>query len=295
MPLVFNDLLRLAGLDPEDVSVILHTTSLRPLRSMLRYLAAERRDLFDAYQAVHSDQATATLRRRNLVATFLPFDDGRLLFERLYRIAAAEDRPTTEIYANPAYRELEDAYGATDTGPDRNIAARETQVHFTLEPVDALEDLRGRIVIPAPVGRTYVRIAGRLDATVLALLERPAFVPSPPNWDSFVVSGGFVRSLPRNWAERLRHWRGVYLIVDETDGARYFGSAYGHENLLGRWNDHVRADRGVTVELADRDPTNFRFSILQLVAPTETAENVIALENNWKLRLHTREHGLNLQ
>ncbi|WP_165905272.1 GIY-YIG nuclease family protein [Rhodovulum euryhalinum] len=283
----------MAGLDPSDVSVILHTTNLRPLRRMLQYLAAERRDLFDAYQAVHSDQATSTLRGRELVATFLPFEEGRLLFEGVYGIAAAEERPTAEIYANPAYRELEEVFGATDTGPDRNVALRDRQVHFTLEPRDELADLRGRIVIPVPVGRTYVRIATRLEAHVLTILETPAFVPPPPAWDEFVIAGGLMRSLPRDWSERLRQWRGVYLIVDETDGARYVGSAYGADNLLGRWSDHVRGERGVTVELAARDPANFRFSILQLVSPTETAESVIALENNWKLRLHTRDHGLN--
>lgn len=295
MPLFFNDLLRIVGFDPQDVSIILHTTSLQPLRNMLRYLAAERRDLFDAYQAVHSDQATATLRGREFVATFVPFERGRLLFEGFYRIAAAEERPTAEIYADPAYRELEKAFGATDTGPDRNISKRERQFHFKLEALDALGDFRGRLVIPVPTGRTYVRIAARLDAVILALLERPAFTPPPPSWDEFVVPGGLIRSLPRDWSELLRQWRGIYLIVDETDGARYVGSAYGTENLFGRWCDHVRADCGVTVELSERDPVNFRFSILQLVSPTETADMVIARENNWKIRLHTRDFGLNLQ
>jgi len=99
--------------------------------------------------------------------------------------------------------------------------------------------------------------------------------------------------LPQNWAARLREWRGVYLITDETDGARYVGSAYGQENLLGRWQAHVARDRGVTRDLARRDPVNFRFSILERVSPDMAADEVIALEHDWMDRLHTRRYGLN--
>ncbi|MBL4559231.1 MAG: hypothetical protein JKP98_25855 [Rhodobacteraceae bacterium] len=41
------------------------------------------------------------------------------------------------------------------------------------------------------------------------------------------MTGLELRALPASWAPVLREWRGVYLIVDQTDGARYVGSAYG--------------------------------------------------------------------
>ena len=99
--------------------------------------------------------------------------------------------------------------------------------------------------------------------------------------------------MPSAHAARLREWRGVYLIVDEADGQRYVGSASGAENLLGRWQAHVARDRGVTAELGKRDPTGFRFSILELLAPSASAEEVLAIEGNWKDRLATRSWGLN--
>jgi len=99
--------------------------------------------------------------------------------------------------------------------------------------------------------------------------------------------------LLQNWAARLREWRGVYLITDETDGARYVGSAHGQDNLLGRWQAHVARDRGITRELARWDPANFRFSILERVSPAMAADEVITLEHDWMNRLHTRRHGLN--
>ncbi len=81
--------------------------------------------------------------------------------------------------------------------------------------------------------------------------------------------------------------------LDRTDGARYVGSAYGETNLLGRWLTHVDGDGGVTVQLARRNPADFRFSILERVSPDMEARDVIAIEHGWMTRLHTRTHGLN--
>ena len=56
---------------------------------------------------------------------------------------------------------------------------------------------------------------------------------------------------------------------------------------------HDAAATGVTVRLADRNPVNFRFSILERVSPDAPAEEVIALEQTWMERLGTVEFGLN--
>jgi hypothetical protein len=293
MALTFNDLLHLSGVAPAEVTLILHTTTQQPLREMLPHLAQHRRDLFDAYQAVHSDQATATLRNRPLMASFLSLDGGRLLFEGLYRIAAADLVPAGTLYADPAYAELEAGFGAADTAPAVNMAARDAQVRFTFAPDDRMATLRGRVVIGRPAGRAYARVAAQTEAPVRAVLEEPAFDPAPPDWRDMVIPARFLRALPVRWAERLSQWRGVYLIVDQTDGARYVGSAYGAENLLGRWRAHVAGDRGVTAELQHRDPAGFRFSVLDLVAPAAPPAEVIAVEQARKRRLDTVRFGLN--
>lgn len=295
MPPSLNDLFHLQGVSPEDVSLIFHMTQAQPFRDMLPYLARERRDLLDAYQAVHSDRAAASLKKRPLAATFLPLRGDRMLFEGLYRVSSFAQRTTKEIYANPAYAEIEQVYGDVATAPARNIAQRLSQDFFDLEPLPEMSDLRGRLVVPAPAGRTYVRLAENLNAPVLGLFEESKFVAPPPDWDRFIVKSGLLRSLPSEWSERLRGWRGVYLIVDQTDGARYVGSAYGRDNLWGRWIEHTRQEQGATKELKFRDPANFRFSILQLISPTATVEETVACENSWKQRLDTIANGLNSQ
>jgi hypothetical protein len=50
---------------------------------------------------------------------------------------------------------------------------------------------------------------------------------------------------------------------------------------------------GGNIELQNRDPKRFRFSILQRVSPDMEPADVIAVEATWKVRLHTREFGHN--
>ena len=79
-----------------------------------------------------------------------------------------------------------------------------------------------------------------------------------------------------------------------ADGKAYVGSAYGENNLLGRWLNYAARGHGGNRLLRGRDPTGFRFTILQRVSPDMEATDVIRLEATWKQRLHTRHPcGLN--
>ncbi len=100
--------------------------------------------------------------------------------------------------------------------------------------------------------------------------------------------------LPPSWQAELSRWRGIYLITVEGEGARYVGAAYGEHNMLGRWRAHVAGEMGVTKELSLRNSETFRFSILELLAPDATMDEVIACERCWMDRLHTIEYGLNV-
>jgi hypothetical protein len=58
--------------------------------------------------------------------------------------------------------------------------------------------------------------------------------------------------------------------------------------------DYAARGHGGNVLLRQRDPSNFRFTILQRVSPDMEQDEIVALENSWKKRLHTREpYGLN--
>lgn len=289
----FNLLLRDGGFDPAQVSVILHTTNLHPLRELLPLIVADHPDLFDAYQSVHSTPATAALAARPYAASFVPLAGRRMVFAGLFAVRSEGAFPVAEIYADPRFARLEQAFGATDTGPEANLAGGGRQVRFAFARLEPLSDLVGRLTIAAPDGRTYVRIAANLDADIAGISEDSLLRRHPPEWREMILSATELRSLPRDWAARLAEWRGVYLIVDQADGARYVGAAYGAQNLLGRWRAHVAGDRGVTIELALRNPASFRFSILQRLDPDLAPDQVIGIEHDWIRRLDTMRNGLN--
>lgn len=93
--------------------------------------------------------------------------------------------------------------------------------------------------------------------------------------------------LPPSWRAALSHWCGIYFIYDQSDGKGYVGSAYGQDNLIGRWDCYARTGHGGNVELRGREPKNFTFSILERVEDGSSVAEVVAIENSWKKRLHT--------
>jgi hypothetical protein len=165
---------------------------------------------------------------------------------------------------------------------------------FDLQPTPVCQDWKGKLVLDWPGGeRSWCRWADRNAFPIQAILEESILVPRMPTWEKLVLSWDKLKILPNSWKPILSQWRGIYLIFDISDARGYVGSAYGTENLLSRWSEYAVSGHGGNKQLHDRDPQNFRFSILQLVAQDMPADAVIALEGTWKDRLHTREFGLN--
>lgn len=286
-------LLRGEGLEVNDVAVRFHVSNRPRLDQILPWLADERPDLFDAFQNQHGPQAEAVLKRRRYLCSFVTSHGADYVFAGLYENRGSRFRTMEEFDADPLRIELQRLCDE-DTFVERGRQKREAgRLEFQLEPMTALVDLIGRLRVAKPSGRAYARLAENLDCPVIEITRKRQLTPPPPEWRDFIVTADELQRLPRGHALRLAGWRGVYLITDDRDGARYVGSACGAENLLARWRAHVAREKGVTAELGHRDTGSFRFSILQLLLHDADEAEVLALEANWKARLHTREWGLN--
>lgn len=298
MSLVFNDLLEKAGIPPDQANVMLHAPSEPSLRRVLPALVQTRRKAVETYQASHNAPATRALKKgRPYVASFVRTDSAKaagaskMMFMGIYENCGWTDRRMEEIWADPEVQFLRETFGIA-YGEDLDLADGRW-AWFDLRLSDKLSDIQGRLLISARLTQNYVRLAENLEAPVLGILEQGMFDAPLPNWRELVLNAATLRALSPGWAARLAEWRGVYLIVDEADGERYVGSAYGKENLLGRWRAHVAGERGVTAKLRERNPARFRFSILERVSPDELPEDVIGREMTWIERLDTRRYGLN--
>ena len=84
--------------------------------------------------------------------------------------------------------------------------------------------------------------------------------------------------LPTRWKSAISAWRAIYYIFDTSDGKGYVGSAYGGENLLGRWKTMLPVGTEETAFFGNAILSNFRFTILSESRPTWTRATLFGLK-----------------
>lgn len=290
----FNDLLAIHDLSPNDVALALHKPRSTAERTALCTMIDEDFEAFNAYQSTHSSIAEATLKARALVASFMMAKDGHMTFVGLFANKGAQPFAQAGADTRDLFARMTQKLGRGDAQcAEADLDALQHRLLFDLVRLDAMSELSGRLIVQDPGARTYMRLAERTSLPVVELTRQARMTPPLPDWDALVLMAHDIRHLPHDWRIRLAAWRGVYLIVDRRDGARYVGAAYGSENLFGRWSQHVSGEVGITKELVQRDPAGFQFSILELLSPTAMAEDVIGAERKWMKRIGTVDFGLN--
>jgi hypothetical protein len=134
-----NDLLQKNGIDPEQVVVLRHSSKAPKLNRVIGHLAANRPDLFNAYQQTQSVQAEAVMKNANAryVASFIGHEPGKALFVGLYAMGASRPLTREEFWRIPAYAELKENYGLIGFGDEDT---RSTVLWFDLTLTDPFAD-----------------------------------------------------------------------------------------------------------------------------------------------------------
>lgn len=290
----FNDLLDRKKIDPSQVIVLRHRPPEPELGKVLPWLAADRPEIFNAYQQTQGaklEKAMKDIPSPGYVASFIGNEPGQALFVGLYSIGASKPISQEEYWQIPAYIEMK-AFGMEGFTEKEG---RPSVLWFDLALTDFYAQWKGKLIVGwPPPERSWWRRAHRNDIPVLAVLEESALDKKMPEWKEIILSWEQLRFLPNRLKSVLREWRGIYYIFDVSDGKGYVGAAYGDGNLLGRWTDYASTGHGDNRLLRHRVPQNFQFSILQRVSPDMEPKDVIELEGTWKKRLHTRQpYGLN--
>lgn len=291
MKVTFNDLLRKEGMELEKILVLRHRPKEAKLNKVLPWLAVERPELFNAYQQTQGEKVEKAMQTAKYVAAFLGREAGRALFVGLFSVQGWRSMPKEECERLAETQELYRLGMQGFSGDDQ----RSTILWFDLVLTDFYASWMGKLVIDWP-GRelSWWRWADRNHFALHAVHEESVLDAVMPSWDTLDLSWEELQVIPRRWKAALKEWRGIYFIHDQSDGKGYVGSAYGEENLLGRWKGYADSGHGGNKLLKGRDPRNFRFSILQRVSPDLSQEDVVEIENTWKIRLHTRPpFGLN--
>jgi hypothetical protein len=284
-----TDLLQKHEISPASVLVLRHRPQEPKLRKALQCLAAERPDLYNAYQQSQFPKVEKAFMRAKYIASFIGIDAGKALFAGLYAVDGSRPQSYEEYWNIAANKELNATYGMGGISRSR----LSTLWFDLILSNDFYPTWRGRLVIRWPgLERSWWRWADRNTFEIDAIRES-AFEQAMPKWEELVIMWSKLKVLPTKWKSRLCEWRGIYYIWDSSDGRGYVGSACGPENILGRWLNYAISGHGGNRELRKRDPNNFQFSILQRVSPDMPPDEVKQVEETWKARLHTRECGLN--
>jgi len=287
-----NDLLQKKAIDPRQVLVLRHRPYEPELSKVLPWLAAEKPDVFNAYQQTQGEKLEKVMANdAGYVASFIGCEAGKAVFVGLYSIGASRPITVEEYWRVPAHIELK-RFGMKGFTEERG---RPSCLWFDLALTDFYVPWKGKLIVTwPPPERSWWRRAHRNSFPIFAVLEDNALVADMPEWERIVFKWDELSILPTRWRSALKEWRGIYYIYDESDGKGYVGSAFGDENLLGRWLSYAKSGHGGNVLLRKRDPQRFRFSILQRVSPDMAVAEITRLESAWKERLHTNAPlGLN--
>jgi hypothetical protein len=288
--LELRDLLDKAEIEPRRTIVMRHRPSEPGFRRVMPWIAAEHEDLFMAYQHTQDLREEKAMLEANHLISFIGMKPGEAVFVGIYGIGEARKLTYKQYWQVLEHRKLQQL-GNTGFSIDEG---RDTIRQFETPLLDHFAEWKGRMIVNWPGGeRSWYRRAHKNEFRIKAINEASAFAPPMPNWDQMIVNWSDLPMLPSSWRASLSEWRGIYYIIDQSDGRGYIGSAYGKENILGRWRSYAQSGHGGNIELRKRDPENFIFSILQRLSPDLTAAEVIQIENSWKERLHARRFGLN--
>jgi hypothetical protein len=104
------------------------------------------------------------------------------------------------------------------------------------------------------------------------------------------------RNNREDWRAALENVKGVYLIVDKSNGKKYVGSAYGDAGIWSRWGCYIGTGHGWNDELTtlikkegfEYARKNFKFSILEYRSMRTDDSTIINRESYWKEVLITR-------
>ncbi len=179
----------------------------------------------------------------------------------------------------------------------------ENNYFFDLKPAEQLSDLKDRLIIDWGKATVSWHQWASNDKVVLAIQSNPKYTFN--GYENVILGYDELKEiiydkiLYENWHVALSSVYAIYLIVDSTSGKQYVGSAYGAGGLLERWRCYVETGHGGNEGIKEilfnnySGKENFQFSILQILPKTITEDDVIRIENLYKIKLKSREFGMN--
>lgn len=277
MPITFSTILRQADLLLSEVRLLRHQDG-RADRGRSPYeMWRDDWNRFNAYQSIQSTHSRTKLAAKYW-ASFVGLPDNRTMFVGLYLVnylgTIKEDK--TQVHTD---------------GVDR--AGTCDEYKLTLE--NHLGDLVGKLFIDwGPGTRAWIQRPDKSDKVVTELL-REFREPDFPGFLCFRSNLSNVKreALPKSWIDVLRVSKGIYLLTCPKTREQYIGKADGQGGFWDRWLSHAQTGYGDAVKLKSREPSDYQVSILEVAGSAASEADLMRMEGLWKMKLQSREMGLN--
>jgi hypothetical protein len=180
---------------------------------------------------------------------------------------------------------------------------------YVIEEVDAYSNLVGRLKIKMPTpsrGRAFYLENHYSDMFVNEIIPEPYSGAEFPGFENIVISFHELKSIietqKMDWKAALSGIKGVYCIIDRSNGKKYIGSAYGEAGIWSRWSNYAWSGHGDNVHLPllieehgiSHAMNNFQIALLEY-RPANTDDKIITeRERHWnRLMLSRGDYGYN--
>jgi len=230
---------------------------------------------FDEYQSTQSIKDRSKLSPAKNWVSFVGAPDGRTIFVGVYRAT----------HMGPLRFDKPHPLGGTERAGECD--------EYELQPDEHFSGLVGRLIVDWGDGkRSWIQRAHLRDKPIVELRDA-RYEPPFPGFGKFRMPLSELASIPRSWAAVLGSVRGIYLLTCPHTKEQYVGKADGVGGLLGRWSAYLVNGHGGNVGLKSRDPSDYQVSILEIASLNTSDGDLDELERLWKLKLQSREMGLN--
>lgn len=185
---------------------------------------------------------------------------------------------------------------------------RDGRCFYSSSLLPGQSDVIGRIIVEhnrrSRASYLWGKESTESDYMVAELREKPMSVGDFPGYHATTVSYSLLKtivtqSLP-SWKGALSNLKGVYLIVDTSNGKQYVGSALGGDGLWQRWSEYVHTGHGGNKELravltkkGSEHVSKFQYSILEIADSYASDYYVRERESYWKNALLSKQFGYN--
>ena len=179
---------------------------------------------------------------------------------------------------------------------DGCTASAGTLDRYAIARVTVFDPFAGRLFVDWGGGasgkRAWVQRAGIQDKPISALLENAIERPFP-GYLAFGEALSALGDIPPAWIGRLSEVRGIYLLACPDAGWLYTGSATGADGFWARWAEYRTNGHGGNLGLKDVDTSKVNVAILQVAGSADSADDILAMEEVWKVKLQSRTFGRN--